>query len=61
MLDLSLGLAPRRLGMPLLLTARRVAFLVGSAASVLGLTRTLPGVLLYIAPGLALLGILGRP
>jgi hypothetical protein len=61
MLGGSLGLTPLRLGTPLLLTARCVAFFVASAALLLGLTRTLTGVLLYITRGAALLGILGRP
>ena len=48
MLGGSLGLTPLRLGTPLLLTARCVAFLVGSAAIALGLTRIFTGVLLYM-------------
>jgi hypothetical protein len=60
-LDVAGRLPPVLLGVPLVLPALRIAFLVRRAAVLLGMPGTLSGFLPDIASGTALLSLLRRP
>jgi len=60
-LDVARRLPSVLFGVPLVLPALRIAFLIRGAAVMLGMPRTLAGFLPDVAPGTALLGLLRRP